>query len=356
MSSAVCSIFFRYGRICGRAGAGESGIRDETGAGGSRDGMRLSLAVFRGGFAEQIRRLDDCRRQSWFCAGGSGEGFEPADFCPLIADAGGGNRMGFLTGWMEKHVVGAIGPQFDFLTPLDRCCIAGRAILVLSGEIALASKVDVHLSTLEVDPRQRAVVIAVSAVGMRLTDRLLAAAAADRPRAPIAAMLFFAGTLVPALGFVNVFPMQFSYVADHFQYLACIGPIVLLVVGAKRSGHFAKPADDTSGAIVPRHREPVHCEQSARSRVSRSPLLWDGHAGEKSDVANGAQQLRRWQLMHAGELTRPVRSSAKRCSLRSRCGGLGRVGRMFRDRGRLSRRRGTCIRRPSTQRRFQPSR
>jgi tetratricopeptide (TPR) repeat protein len=36
-------------------------------------------------------------------------------------------------------------------------------------------------------------------------------------------------TLFPALGFFNVAPMRFSYVADHFQYLASIGPIVLTI-------------------------------------------------------------------------------------------------------------------------------
>jgi tetratricopeptide (TPR) repeat protein len=50
-------------------------------------------------------------------------------------------------------------------------------------------------------------------------------------KGPLVAALFFAGTLVPALGFFNVYPFLFSYVADHFQYLACIGPITL-VAGA----------------------------------------------------------------------------------------------------------------------------
>jgi tetratricopeptide (TPR) repeat protein len=39
-------------------------------------------------------------------------------------------------------------------------------------------------------------------------------------------MLFY-GTLFPALGFVNIYPMQFSFVADHFAYLATLGPIAL---------------------------------------------------------------------------------------------------------------------------------
>ena len=41
----------------------------------------------------------------------------------------------------------------------------------------------------------------------------------DRPGAAGDRVLF-AGTLFPALGFINVFPMPYSFVADHFQYLA----------------------------------------------------------------------------------------------------------------------------------------
>ncbi len=47
----------------------------------------------------------------------------------------------------------------------------------------------------------------------------------------MAAVLFFVGTLTPALGFFDVYPMRYSFVADHFQYLASIG-LIVLVVGA----------------------------------------------------------------------------------------------------------------------------
>src|SRR5262249_45586149 len=39
-------------------------------------------------------------------------------------------------------------------------------------------------------------------------------------RAPLAVSLLFIGTLFPVLGFFNVFRFVFSFVADHFQYLA----------------------------------------------------------------------------------------------------------------------------------------
>jgi tetratricopeptide (TPR) repeat protein len=53
-------------------------------------------------------------------------------------------------------------------------------------------------------------------------------------RGPAVAGLFFVVTLFPALGFVNVYPMRFSFVADHFQYLACIAPIALAAAGLAR--------------------------------------------------------------------------------------------------------------------------
>src|SRR5207244_1762849 len=41
-------------------------------------------------------------------------------------------------------------------------------------------------------------------------------------------------TLAPALGFVNVYPMRYSFVADHFQYLASLPLIALAAAGATR--------------------------------------------------------------------------------------------------------------------------
>ncbi len=50
-------------------------------------------------------------------------------------------------------------------------------------------------------------------------------------RGPLAGALFFGVTLSPALGLVDYGYMQFSFVADRFQYLAGFGPIAV-VVGA----------------------------------------------------------------------------------------------------------------------------
>ncbi|MGB7217936.1 MAG: tetratricopeptide repeat protein, partial [Vicinamibacterales bacterium] len=51
-------------------------------------------------------------------------------------------------------------------------------------------------------------------------------------RGPLVAALCYAGVLTPALGFIDVFPMRYSFVADHFAYL----PIVALMVLAAAVG------------------------------------------------------------------------------------------------------------------------
>ena len=52
-----------------------------------------------------------------------------------------------------------------------------------------------------------------------------------RWRGPLAGLLFFVGTLFPVLGFCNVYPFLYSFVADHFQYLASLGMITLFAAG-----------------------------------------------------------------------------------------------------------------------------
>lgn len=63
--------------------------------------------------------------------------------------------------------------------------------------------------------------VAVPALLWRFRDRI--------GRGPLAGFLFFAVTLSPTLGFIDFGYMQFSYVADRFQYLAGIGVIAVVI-------------------------------------------------------------------------------------------------------------------------------
>jgi tetratricopeptide (TPR) repeat protein len=146
------------------------------------------------------------------------------DVYPLIPFFLAGALLGLNTGHLENVHVGAHGPEFAF-TPIDRILIAGRAVCFYAAKLAVPYPlsfiyprwtIDRHAAWQYLFP---AAVVAVLAA-LWLLRRPLG-------RGPLVAALFFVGTLFPALGFANVYPMRYAFVADHFQYLACIGPITL---------------------------------------------------------------------------------------------------------------------------------
>jgi tetratricopeptide (TPR) repeat protein len=50
-------------------------------------------------------------------------------------------------------------------------------------------------------------------------------------RAALCSLFFFVATLSPMLGLISLYTFRYSYVADHYQYLACVGLIALAVAG-----------------------------------------------------------------------------------------------------------------------------
>ena len=65
-------------------------------------------------------------------------------------------------------------------------------------------------------------------------------------RGPLAGALFFVVTLSPVLGFLDFGYMQFSFVADRYQYLACIG-VMAVLTGAAAHGAATLAAGQRTG-------------------------------------------------------------------------------------------------------------
>ena len=143
---------------------------------------------------------------------------------PLLAL---GVATGLLTALMERHRVGAVGPYWN-QTFNERCLIAGRALWFYVGKLLWPYPVTFNYERWTIDARDVLQwVWPIAALGVGAGAWL---ARARIGRGVVAALAFFAVTLSPALGFVNVYPMRYSFVADHFQYLASLG--VLTLVGA----------------------------------------------------------------------------------------------------------------------------
>ena len=152
------------------------------------------------------------------------------DVLPLLPFLAIGAAMGSVTGLLEKYHVGASGSEFT-LSTAARFLVAGRAAWFYFGKLVWPHPLIFVYPRWNIDPLQRwqwafPVLAAAVVLGLWLARKRLG-------RGPLAAILFFGGSLFPALGFVNVYPMKFSYVADHFQYLASIGALALIASGVQ---------------------------------------------------------------------------------------------------------------------------
>ncbi len=149
------------------------------------------------------------------------------DVVPLLPFFAVGVAGGLLTAWVERTQIGAEGAAFNF-TLIERGLIAGRAFWFYLGKLVWpANLVFIYPRWTVSQGVWWQYLYPLAAVG--LVAGLWAYR--SRSRAPLAAVLFFAGTLFPALGFFNVYPFLYSFVADHFQYLAGLGIITLFSAG-----------------------------------------------------------------------------------------------------------------------------
>ena len=150
------------------------------------------------------------------------------DVRPLVAWLVLGASAGLFTAWVERRFIGAEGPDFS-LSLADRCLLAGRVMWFYFAKLVWPRDLVFIYPRWTIDAAVWWQYLFPAGVLVVAGTLLLIA---RRWRGPLAGFLFFAGTLFPVLGFLNVYPFVYSYVADHFQYLASLGIIVPLSAAA----------------------------------------------------------------------------------------------------------------------------
>jgi tetratricopeptide (TPR) repeat protein len=141
-----------------------------------------------------------------------------------------GLAMGVITMWVEHVKQGTRGADFS-LPIIDRALVASRALWFYLGKLFYPSNLTFSYPKWDINPRDPlqyawpAVTVVASWMLWRHRNRFQPAAAG---------LAFFAAALVPMLGFFSLFTFLYTYVADHYAYLAILGPITviaLLLVG-----------------------------------------------------------------------------------------------------------------------------
>jgi len=208
------------------------------------------------------------------------------DALPLAPWFALGISGGLFTALVERRLIGAEGADFD-LALVERLLLAGRAVWFYLGKLAWPA------GLVFVYPRWDVRASAGAWAGYLAAAILVTAALwllRRRSRGPLAAWLLFVGSLFPALGFFNVYPFRFSYVADHFQYLACIGPIAAFSAGAAGLLDRASPGLRRAGvglagllaaslAVASRAQSATYADPGTLYRVTlaSNPGCWMAH-------------------------------------------------------------------------------
>ena len=131
---------------------------------------------------------------------------------------------------------------------VERTLIAARALWFYLGKLFWPldlGYVYPHWTVTVADPAAWAALAAAIGVVVALwmlRDRI--------GRGPLAGVLFFGVTLAPTLGFVDYRFMLFSFVADRFQYLACIGVLALVMAAAIRGFAARRGAGRPRGTVL----------------------------------------------------------------------------------------------------------
>jgi len=197
-----------------------------------------------------------------------------------------GLGMGLVAVWWERYHQGTRGALFA-LGPIERILIASRAVWFYLGKLIWPS------SLTFIYPRWTISSTRLLDYAWLLTAAGLCAAIyfARRyvGRGVEVAAVFFVATLSPVLGFIMLYTFRYTFVADHYQYLASIGPIALVsasvvsLAGTLKGGRplifGTAVAIVGTLAVLTWRQSAMYADIEAlwRTTLARNPACWMAH-------------------------------------------------------------------------------
>ena len=222
------------------------------------------------------------------------------DIVPLLPWLIVALAAGLFTAWVERTFIGAQGAAFD-LSAGQRLLLAGRVVWFYLGKLFWP------VGLMFIYPRWDVPAVAAGWYGW-LAGALVVTAACwltrRRWRGPLAGWLFFTGSLFPVLGFFNVYPFLFSYVADHFQYLASLGVFATVAAGLARfltgasrpvrtgAGIFLGLVVIALASLANRQSRTYRDSETLyRTTLERNPACWMAHNNLGAELAKSPAQV-----------------------------------------------------------------
>jgi tetratricopeptide (TPR) repeat protein len=117
-------------------------------------------------------------------------------------------------------------------------------------------------------------------------------------RGPLVAALTFVGTLVPALGFFNIYPMRYTFVADHYAYLATPAMIALIAAGVARWPVVVRSAIVAILLVLTMIRASIFADSEKlwRDTLAKNPDSWMVNLNLAKTLAGEDEPAKAWPL------------------------------------------------------------
>ncbi|MGH7951101.1 MAG: tetratricopeptide repeat protein [Limisphaerales bacterium] len=98
-------------------------------------------------------------------------------------------------------------------------------------------------------------------------------------RRVIGAVIFFVATLSPLLGFIPLYTFRYSYVADHYQYMAGIGLLALAAAGLNRIPRVFSVALLAALGVLTWRQTHIYRDQTIlwQDTLTKNPDSWMAH-------------------------------------------------------------------------------
>jgi len=219
-----------------------------------------------------------------------------------------GVGIGLLAVWWERYHQGTNREVFTFLSPIERILVASRAVWFYLSKIFWPSNLTFIYPRWNISPSDLLNYIwLIAGIGACVAIYFLRRSLG---RSVEVAAAFFVATLSPVLGFIMLFTFRYTFVADHYQYLACIGPIALASAGVVSLSHkFAQYCTviisgallivASLGALTWRQAATyTDIETLWRTTLARNPECWMAHTNlglvflQKGKIDEGIAEYR----------------------------------------------------------------
>ena len=198
-----------------------------------------------------------------------------------------GVGMGLVTVWWERYHQGTQGAFFSYGLP-ERILIVSHAIWFYAGKLIWPVNLTFSYPRWPInaaDPLAYGWLVAgAGACAAIYFARRYAGRGVE------VAGLFYVATLSPMLGFIMLYTFRYAFVADHYQYIASIGPIALAAAGMTRAFGsfeqrvpFLKPALGGTLLLVLGVLTGRQCGMYAdletlwRATIAKNPVSWLAH-------------------------------------------------------------------------------